>query len=455
MTDGFDGWRTASRELLQEGLPPEAVAFSEAGAAQRSLFGALDGAAPPLSPVHSVRVSKTFVSLARLASFHRDGDRWDLLYRLLWRLTHGAPSLLQDAVDADVARLRAMAKEVRRDAHKMHAFVRFRRVETEDGEHFIAWHRPDHLIVRHVADFFRDRFRGMRWTILTPDESVSWDGARLEFHEGVPRSEAPSGDELEGLWKAYYRSIFNPARIKLKAMQAEMPQKHWATMPETEIIGELLREAPHRVRAMVDAQHETASGFVPDGADLNALRRAVRECEACGLCEQANGPVFGEGLDDAEIVLVGEQPGDREDLEGRPFVGPAGEILDRALELAGVSREALYLTNAVKAFKHEERPEMRLHKKPTAYEIQVCKPWLAAELRAVRPTTVVALGGSAALALSGRKIPVTKERGWGRSPFAERTLITVHPASVLRATGSRQQAAFDAFVDDLRLLSQT
>jgi DNA polymerase len=163
-----------------------------------------------------------------------------------------------------------MEKSVRRDAHKMKAFVRFRTVTGREGEgdHYVAWHRPDHLIVPLVATFFRDRFGVMRWTILTPDASVAWDGSDLTFGPGVPQREAPQPDDLEAMWKTYYASVFNPARIKLSAMRAEMPKKHWPTLPETEIIDDLLRDAPRRVEEMMNRQRRNAkpaaAGMTPD-----------------------------------------------------------------------------------------------------------------------------------------------------------------------------------------------
>jgi DNA polymerase len=145
-------------------------------------------------------VPPEFVALAEKVAHHRDPNRWALLYRVVWRLTHGEPHVLAVAVDDDVYALRAMAKAVRRDVHKMHAFVRFRQVASDDGvDQYVAFHRPDHRIVRLAAPFFRDRFRVLRWTILTPDESATWDGSELAFGPGVPQRLAPAADDLEAL----------------------------------------------------------------------------------------------------------------------------------------------------------------------------------------------------------------------------------------------------------------
>ncbi len=456
----FASWREAARELLGNGIPPEMVVWKADDRRQESLLETLrDPDVPNRSrqrlAVATPKVPRAFVDVAERVAHHRDSARWPLLYRILWRITHGEARLMEVSIDDDMSQLRSMDKAVRRDAHKMKAFVRFRRVDGPEREHFIAWHQPDHLIVPLVAPFFQDRFASMDWTILTPDASVSWADQKLEFGPGVPRSAAPKGDELEVLWKTYYRAIFNPARIKLGAMQAEMPQKHWSTMPETEVLQEILREAPERVRKMLDHSPENASRFVPDTTALDELRRAIEQCDACGLCDRANGPVFGEGPKDARMMLVGEQPGDCEDRDGRPFIGPAGKMLQRGLEAAGIDRSACFVTNAVKAFKHERRDGKRLHKRPDAYETEVCKPWLAAEIRAVQPKTIVALGATAAHSVTGRRVAITRERGQQRSPFAEHCVVTFHPAAILRIPDqSGRQRRFEQLVHDLETAVQ-
>ena len=214
----FDDWRREARALLFRNVPPELVFWAGVGspgllAAEESARAAGDGAG---------HVPSRFVEAAAQAAYARDADRWALLYQVVWRLRHGEPRLLDDVVDDDVRRLTALAKSVRRDAHKMKAFVRFRRVDGgRDGsaEHYVAWHRPDHRIVPLVAPWFRGRFGAMRWTILTPDESASWDGSELTYGPGAPRSAAPHGDELEDLWRTYYASVFNPARLKVRPMR--------------------------------------------------------------------------------------------------------------------------------------------------------------------------------------------------------------------------------------------
>ncbi len=353
-----------------------------------------------------------------------------------------------------------MEKAVRRDVHKLHAFVRFRRVEDETGEHFVAWHRPDHLIVRLAAPFFVRRFSVMRWSILTPDQSVSWDLKELHFSAGVPRTAAPREDELEEVWRTYYSAIFNPARIKLKAMRKEMPVRHWATMPETQMIDQMLRSAPARVATMLEqggsAEPASAAEFVPESKSLEVLAASARECRGCSLCRTATQTVFGEGPADAWVMFVGEQPGDQEDLAGRPFVGPAGQVFDRALNEIGLDRRTVYVTNAVKHFKFEPRGKRRIHSKPSSREVAACRPWLEAEIKSLCPQWIVCLGATAAQSLLGAAFRVTQNRGKviQDSGHAPNLLATVHPSSILRMPDpvAREQA-YAGFVDDLRIVT--
>ena len=185
---------------------------------------------------------------------------------------------------------------------------------------------------------------------------------------------------------------------------------------------------------------------------LDALRDAAAQCTACDLYKCGTQTVFGEGQARARLMLVGEQPGDKEDLEGAPFVGPAGRVLDAGLEAAGIDRRLAYVTNVVKHFKWEPRGKVRLHKTPNAAEIHACRPWLVAELRTLRPSVLVCLGATAAKALLGSSFKVSEERGrFVDSDLAPAVLATVHPSSILRTDGPEREAALGAFVDDLRV----
>jgi len=192
------------------------------------------------------------------------------------------------------------------------------------------------------------------------------------------------------------------------------------------------------------------------GKRLDELRREAADCRACDLWRTGTQTVFGEGSEAAEVMMVGEQPGDREDIEGRPFVGPAGRVLDQALEQVGIDRDLVYMTNVVKHFKWRPRGKRRIHQKPNAEEIRACRRWLDAELEVVQPRVLVCLGAVAAQALLGSQFRVTRERGrFVESPLAERVMATVHPSSILRAPDAEARAAAMAqFVADLQVVAR-
>lgn len=265
---GFADWKRAAREALAADIAPDRARWRDRTRVQAELSLAEPGA-PAGGPImgaqtREVRVPRVFLELAEDVACHRDEGRWALLYRVLWRLTHGEPELLAVPVDADTHALHSLAKAVHRDIHKMRAFVRFRELATEAGPWFVAWFEPRHLIVEANAPFFRDRFAAMRWSILTPDRCVHWDPAApapaLLFTRGVSRDDAPQADAAEALWRTYYASIFNPARVKVGAMQAEMPRHYWKNLPEAGLIPRLLAESRPRVEAMVAASAKKSAG---------------------------------------------------------------------------------------------------------------------------------------------------------------------------------------------------
>ncbi len=427
----FAAWRARARILLAGDVAPGRVLWTDG--AQEALFAGIVETCPE-GQVATSRVPAEFVALAEVAAYHRDPGRWALMYRVLYRLARGESALLERVTDPDVVELRGRVQAVRRDEHKMHAFVRFRRVEDETGERFIAWHRPDHYIVRLAAPFFARRFAAMRWSIVTPEASAHWDGEVLQYGPGAPRSTTPDHDELEDLFRTYYRNIFNPARLNLRAMRAEMPRKHWATLPEAGLIAELTREAPARTSAMLAAPVSASAPLVPVLRSLPVLKAAAAECKACGIAVCASRTVFGEGPADARLMLVGEQPGDHEDRSGRPFVGPAGQLLDTLLVEAGISRERVYVTNAVKHFKWTPGGKRRLHARPLASEVQACRAWLDAEIEVVQPKVIVCLGSTAARSFLGPRYNAVRGRGQvHRTPWAPAWLSTYHPSAALRA----------------------
>ncbi|SDF20649.1 UdgX family uracil-DNA binding protein [Terriglobus roseus] len=438
----FAQWRALARAVVSKKIPPELIDFYDpAFATTQKLFSENDDYSTELIqdvPDSKPHVPKRFLETAIIAACHRDPQRWNLLYRLLWRL-QTERELMKVQVDADVNALLRLEQQVRRDEHKMHAFVRFRRVEDPDGvERFIAWYEPQHHILKLAAPFFAERFAVMRWTILTPDGSAFWDPPtkQLEYGPPVPREQAPSGDELEELWKSYYASIFNPARLNPVAMRGHMPMHYWGNLPEIELLPQLMSTAVKRVEGMVSAQagKPSAAPFVPAKHTLTVIREALPTCKGCDLYQHAIQVVPGRGANHAPLMLVGEQPGDQEDLQGLPFVGPAGNVLRKALAEVGIADGDIFMTNAVKHFKFVQRGKLRLHQNPRMSEITACKPWLLAELDAVKPKLVLCLGASAAKSLLGGTFGLMRDRGKVLStPFAEHVMATIHPSAVLRA----------------------
>ncbi|WP_168564261.1 UdgX family uracil-DNA binding protein [Crateriforma spongiae] len=463
----FNDWRNTARRLVTIGAHPSTVRWidqrGDDASMQKDLFenvaGAEGGLSLPASDAResppSLRVPGKFIQWAKTIASHSAPGRWELLYRLLWRMTGGERHLLQIASDPDVRRAAQMHSAVRRDAHKTKAFVRFRKTVDQIGELFVAWHRPDHYSLDLTADFFARRFDVMRWTIMTPRQSVYWDGQTIHFGDGSPRSDAPDHDQLEELWKTYYAHIFNPARIKLDAMRAEMPKKHWPTMPETSLIDDMLRDAPQRVRQMVRHQEggPTAKSFLPKSdRTLASLCNAAMACEGCDIHRDASRVVFGRGPADAKLVIVGEQPGDMEDRSGEPFIGPAGQLLRRTMAEVGLDATQVYITNAVKHFKFKLQGKRRLHVKPSSREIAACRPWLEAELDAIRPAMILCLGATAASVIKGPNFRITRQRGEvDKCDHAKWAMATYHPSALLRVPDENARARMMAmFTEDLR-----
>ncbi|HEV2595509.1 MAG TPA: UdgX family uracil-DNA binding protein [Sphingomicrobium sp.] len=452
--DDFEGWRNAARDLAEAGVPASAVVWQVEGAGE-DLFGTdtMQAAAP------SFPISRQFVELARNVVCHSDPQRFAFLYAMLLRLK-GNRRALGDEADPLVRKLQGMAKGVRRDIHKMHAFVRFREI---DGR-FIAFFEPEHHIVRRTAGFFVNRFTNMHWSILTPELSIHWDGKALSEGPGALRTDAPSGDPIEETWRTYYANIFNPARLKVHAMLKEMPKKYWRNMPETSLVQPLIAGARSRELEMIDrsvvkeglANALQAERQIEPGGNLRRswemLLKEARRCTRCDLFKHGTQTVFGEGPLDVSIMFVGEQPGDQEDIAGRPFVGPAGQLFDAALEKAGIERSTVYVTNAVKHFKFEQRGKKRIHSKPGAGEMEACRWWIDRERDLIRPPVTVALGATAAHSLFGKTMAIGKNRGVPLTlADGSECWITVHPSFLLRIPDEhRKREERELFVRDLK-----
>ncbi|GGK26493.1 UdgX family uracil-DNA binding protein [Salinarimonas ramus] len=457
----LDGFRRAARALVAEGLAPRDVVFEEAGNASL-LPEAEIGEAPPLA------LPKSVPPIIATVAMHRDPARWALLYELVWRVLHGERRLAEIVADPLMHQLHVMKRNIGRDIHKMHAFVRFRQVEGAEPERYAAWFEPDHHILRAVGPFFRDRFGAMLWSIYTPDGSIHWDRERLAYGPPGRKEDAPAKDGFEDGWRDYYGAIFNPARVNPTAMRAEMPKKYWKNLPEAEIIPDLVRGAASRVGGMMDREPTMPTKREPRAAldamiarerpaSLDALAAQIRAYEP--PADFSRRAVIGEGPIEPVFAFVGEQPGDVEDQEGRPFVGPAGRMLAKALGEVGIDRDACYVTNAVKHFKFVERGKRRIHQKPSLGEIKHYRWWLMQELELVRPQLVIALGATALTALTGKQMPLLKSRG--PASFARDIAndedapalpgyVTVHPSYLLRLPDEEAKAkGYADFVRDL------
>ena len=278
-----EAFRQAARGLLAEGVPPEGVAWRFANVQQAGLFEADEPIAPryaeqarPGTP--PARVPRWYPELAQRVILHAAPDRFDLLYRLLWRLQR-EPGLRHDTLDPDRILAERMARAVAREIHKMHAFVRFRPVRDHSGRPdadclHLAWFDPEHAVLEAAAPFFVRRFPRLRWSILTPTRSAHWDGERLGFDAGAPGPPGSGADGSspadagEALWLAYYRSIFNPARLKTAAMLREMPRRYWAALPESVEISGLIRQAGERTGRMIDTEPDGRASRFASGNEF-------------------------------------------------------------------------------------------------------------------------------------------------------------------------------------------
>ncbi len=458
-------WRAAARSLAAEGVPPEAVAWS-VGAAAPDLFDGAAGERGARCGVPRFSLPRAAVAALETALCHRDPERFARAYGVLLRLGTGALRW-GDRSDPALHRLLQQEKAVRRDIHKMHAFVRFRELPgaTPGRRAFAAWFEPDHAITEAASPFFARRFGDMDWAIATPQVTARFVDGTLT-HEETRDAAPPPEDATEDLWRTYFASIFNPARLMVSAMTSEMPRKYWKNLPEARLVPELIRTAPARAREMQAALPSSPPAHLarlvparrprPDlpGNGLAELKAALDACRRCPIGACATRGVAGEGPENAAVMIVGEQPGDREDLAGRPFVGPAGALFDACAREAGLDRAACYLTNAVKHFKFRSRGKRRLHQRPDAGEVEACRWWLDLERRTVAPELIVAMGATAAFSVTGDGAGILARRGTVERAGGTPVLITLHPAHVLRL---RDPAARDAaratLIADLRKAS--
>ena len=407
------GWRHATRALVLAGIAPDRVVWG------------IGGAADPLPPAQEgagFTVSRTLLALSGQAIQARDRGRFALLFRLI-AIAHaaGAPD------PADLAAAQALARAVRADAHRLRTHLRF--LSMRDGR-LVGWYEPAHFVLAANAGLIAARAPDLAVSILTPDLAAHADTAGLRFGPGVP---VPADDAaLVDWWQIHAAAALADAEPP-----ADPP-------PPAEQLDEAPRPPTRPALAPVVLSAR------PDPALLEAAAEAGG-CTRCPIAGLGTHAVFGEGPADARLMLIGEQPGDQEDVIGRPFVGPAGQMLDRALEEAGLDRRTLYITNAVKHFKYTQRGPRRLHQSPEAGEIEACRFWLDVEMVRLDPRVLVLLGGSAGRAMLGRPVTVGRERGRPIEVAGRIALLTVHPSFLLRISDADAQAReYAAMVRDLQ-----
>ncbi len=468
----FGEWRTAARELLRAGVPPEAVTWGTpdatgsgdlfSGAPAATVQSHNEAIPPPQTqpPKHAATVvPRSLLEMLQKAACFRAPDRWAFLYRVLWRWQQGEHDV-QSPADPDGSRLHGMVKAVRREEHDMHAYIRFRERPIEAGApRFVAWFEPSQDVLPQVAEHFVARMGKTSWMIATPEASVLWDGATLHNTGPLMSSAADLDDAGEALWLTYYRSIFNPARVNAQLMQSHIPSRFWKNLPEGAIVPAMVSQAELGARKIgqVDTVGRKSGATIPITAEKAQPDREqpskLDECRRCELWQYATQAVPGEGSRRAPIMIVGEQPGDQEDLAGKPFIGPAGQLLDRVFAQAEVDRKTIYLTNAVKHFKWEPKGKRRIHKTPAQREVEACHYWLEKELDAVRPKVIVAMGSTALKSVLGKGSVTLKDTLGKPLRHEGRWVVTIyHPSYVLRVPDeAAKQEAFSVMVKGLKL----
>ncbi|EJM96384.1 UdgX family uracil-DNA binding protein [Herbaspirillum sp. YR522] len=459
--DHYHAWRDAALQALAQGWSPDMLQWkvlAEAGAQHDQ--GALDygsavaagsSAAGASAAAPGVRISRELSELLQEAALCRDPQRWAFLYQVLWRWMQGQREVVSPA-DGDGARLARMAKSVRRDKHDMIAYVRFRKQSAgpdgHDGPEYVAWYAPQHDILPWAAEHFAQRMGRSSWMIATPLGAALWDGSALQLtrqHMLQDDQLEAHADQAEALWLTYYRSIFNPARLNESVLQQQMPVRYWKALPEAALIPGMVSAARNGERQLAQAAEvgrRKGRAIAIDAAQAQPLRELPSSLDACRRCDlwhHATQAVPGAGPAQARIMVIGEQPGDQEDLAGKAFVGPAGQVLDAAIGHAGLVREQLYLTNAVKHFKWEPRGKRRMHKTASQREVEACFHWLERELDSVKPAVIVTLGATALSALLQQR---TSLRDHLDAPFeidGMTVIATYHPSFALRQPDPEQR----------------
>ena len=414
----WTGWRRAARSFVLAGVEPANLTWIVGGTGD-----------PIPEPGQGFTLTRNLVSLAVQAFQAREPERFGLLYTLVWRAHHGGLSPdARDDPDLRIARRWALA--VRADAHRMRTHIRYAPMPSDGQPHFLGWYEPEHFVLEGNARLLARRDPASSFTIVTPDGTAHHDQAGLRFGQGLKH---PSDDDtLLAWWEHHHETILQFAGPGDGLPEAEELDEDPRPLDLPPLGPVVLTRSP--TRAAQD------------------LERDARRCERCELYGPATQTVFGEGPGSARVMFIGEQPGDQEDVIGRAFVGPAGQLLDRAFEEARIDRRLIYVTNAVKHFKFSQRGRRRIHQSPSPHEIEICRFWLDAERAAMNPTLIVLLGGSAGRAILGRPVSVMRERGRPFTlPDGGAAFLTVHPSYLLRQPDEASRAReYATFVRDLR-----
>ena len=413
----WSGWRHAARGLVLSGIEPDAVTWSVGGRGD-----------PAPEAKGGFNLPRALVGLAAGAIQARYPDRFGLLYSLVWR-THAGEKVLEDQNDPDFSLARRLALAVRSDAHRMRTNIRFMPVPQANRTRYLGYFAPLHYVLPANAQLIARRFPDLLWSIATPDGSAHWNETELRFGPGARHI----GDDatLRAWWDEFGVDLMEQAAPGTSIPEAE-PLDERPRPPDRPSLG------PVVIHAKSDAS-------------LIRTAREASTCERCPLFEAATQTVFGEGPRGASVMFIGEQPGDQEDVIGRPFVGPAGQLMDRAMEEAGIDRRMVYVTNAVKHFKFTPRGKRRIHQTPEVPEIEACNFWLGLERDQVRPKLIILMGASAARAVLRRAVTISRERGRPmRLEDGQMAFVTVHPSFLLRIPNEAGKAKeYAAFVRDL------
>lgn len=441
----------------------------------------------PLTQDDAIYLPKKVMHMLQTAARTADDDRWAFLYRVLWRYVNGE----HDAVlpgDIDGSLLNKRIKLIHREIHYWQAFLRFKKtslqlstnnqpatinnLDTENhiymtdntlashdnNEIWIAWCEFENYIIEPIANYFLNRMGQARWLIVAPTGLAFFDGKRLNID--FKRYTKPSSitDPIETLWRTYFSSTFNPSRSNPKLTKKHLPVRFWKHLPEGDLIPSLVAQAANTSQSHAQAQalHNISGSTVDVSASQAYPNRKpssdLNECRRCGLWENATQAVAGVGPDSAKLILVGEQPGDSEDLSGLPFVGPAGQVLNKALIAADIKHDEVYMTNAVKHFKWQASGQRRLHKTPAQSEINACRFWLDKELQRFPNTSVVTLGATALKSIMQKTITLSSVLNQPFQHEGRWIIATYHPSYILRVPDTKlQQEAELALITGLKL----